>query len=83
MLDQYGRSVTHEDFPGRLQLTYFGYTFCPDICPTSLAVLAQAPRLLDYVEAERIQPIFVSVDPERDTREGLAEYVKYFHPSYR
>ena len=80
MLDQHGRSVTHEDFRGRLQLIYFGYTFCPDICPTSLAVLAQALRMLDDSDAEQIQPIFITVDPLRDTPEVLAEYVKYFHP---
>jgi protein SCO1/2 len=80
MLDQHGRSVTHEDFRGRLQLIYFGYTFCPDICPTSLAILAQALRLLDDSDAEQIQPIFITVDPLRDTPEVLAEYVKYFHP---
>ena len=80
MLDQYGRSVTHDDFHGRLQLIYFGYTFCPDICPTSLAVLAQALRMLDDADAEQIQPIFITVDPLRDTQEVLAGYVQYFHP---
>jgi len=79
MMDQYGRSVSHEDFRGRLQLIYFGYTFCPDICPTSLAVMAQALRMLGE-DAEQIQPIFITVDPQRDTPEILAEYVKYFHP---
>ena len=79
MMDQHGRSVSHEDFRGRLQLIYFGYTFCPDICPTSLAVMAQALRLLGE-EAEQVQPIFITVDPQRDTPALLAEYVKYFHP---
>lgn len=79
MMDQYGRSVSQEDFPGQLQLIYFGYTFCPDICPTSLAVMAQALRLLGD-DAEKIQPIFITVDPLRDTPELLAGYVSYFNP---
>lgn len=79
MQDQYGRLVSHEDFPGRLQLIYFGYTFCPDVCPTSLAVMARALTLLGD-QAEQVQPIFITVDPQRDTPELLREYVKYFHP---
>ncbi len=79
MMDQFGRSVSNDDFPGRLQLIFFGYTFCPDICPTSLAVMAQALNLLGE-DAEQIQPIFITVDPERDTPAVLAEYLAYFHP---
>jgi protein SCO1/2 len=60
-------------------LIYFGYTYCPDICPTSLAVMAQALSLLGD-DAEQIQPIFITVDPQRDTPELLAKYVAYFHP---
>ena len=79
MMDQFGRSVSNDDFPGRLQLINFGYTYCPDICPTSLAVMAQALSILGE-DAERIQPIFITVDPQRDTPALLAEYVAYFHP---
>lgn len=79
MMDQYGQSVSDQDFRGRLQLIYFGYTYCPDICPTSLAVMAQALSLLGD-DAEQIQPIFITVDPQRDTPELLAKYVAYFHP---
>ncbi len=79
MADQYGRSVSNRDFQGRLQLIYFGYTYCPDICPTSLAIMSQALKLLGE-DAEQIQPIFITVDPQRDTPELLAEYVAYFHP---
>ena len=79
MMDKYGRSVSQEDFRGQLQLIFFGYTFSPDICPTSLAVLSRALRLLGD-EAEQIQPIFITVDPQRDTPDRLGEYVKYFHP---
>lgn len=80
MSDSQGRLVTAEDFQGRLQVIYFGYTFCPDICPTSLAVLSQALRLLGDDAAADVQPIFITVDPARDKPELLAEYVKYFHP---
>jgi len=79
MMDQYGRSVSNHDFRGKLQLIYFGYTFCPDICPTSLAVMAQALSLIGE-DAEQVQPIFITVDPQRDTPELLAGYVTYFHP---
>ena len=79
MMDQFGRAVSSEDFRGKLQLIFFGYTFCPDICPTSLAVMAQALDMLGE-EAKDIQPIFITVDPQRDTPKHLAEYVRYFHP---
>lgn len=79
MADQYGRTHTVEDFAGQLQLIYFGYTYCPDICPTSLAVMARALKQLGP-EAEQIQPLFITVDPERDTPQKLAEYTAYFHP---
>lgn len=79
MRDQYGRAVSNEDFRGRLQLIYFGYTYCPDICPTSLAVMARALRLLGD-DAEQVQPIFITVDPERDTPALLKEYLAYFDP---
>jgi len=79
MMDQFGRSVSNESFRGKLQVIYFGYTYCPDICPTSLAVMAQALNLLGE-DADQIQPIFITVDPQRDTPALLAEYVAYFHP---
>lgn len=78
LMDQYGRSVSQEDFPGRLQLIYFGYTFCPDVCPTSLAVMSQALRLLGE-QADAVQPIFITVDPTRDTPDKLGEYAAYFN----
>ena len=69
-----------EDLRGRVVVLYFGYTFCPDICPTSLALLSLALEQLSPSELEQVQPLFVSVDPERDTPERLADYAKYFHP---
>ncbi len=79
LVDHNGIPVTNLDFPNRYQLIYFGYTFCPDICPTSLAVLAQALELLG-TKAEHIQPLFITVDPARDTKEVLRKYTQYFHP---
>lgn len=72
--------VALSDFSGKVVLLYFGYTYCPDICPTSLTVWQQALEMLTPAELARVQPLFVSVDPERDTVERLAEYVRFFHP---
>lgn len=68
------------DFRGKVVLLFFGYTHCPDICPTSLSVIAQALAALDESELKQVQVLFVSVDPERDTIEKLKEYAAYFHP---
>ena len=72
--------VSLSDFRGKMVLLYFGYTFCPDICPATLANVGQALRDLG-TKAEDIQVIMVSVDPERDSPAKLAEYVHQFHPS--
>ncbi|MEA3291647.1 MAG: SCO family protein [Pseudomonadota bacterium] len=66
------------DFRGRVVMLYFGYTACPDVCPTSIAYLGSALRGLSDDELARVQPLFVSVDPVRDTPEKLKEYVDYF-----
>ncbi len=73
--------VSLKDFRGKVVLLYFGYTKCPDVCPTSLSYLTQALNDLSAEELKRVQAIFVSVDPKRDTPEGLKEYVAYFHPN--
>ena len=75
---QDGREIASVDVPG-WRLVYFGYTHCPDICPISLQSMAQALDALGPI-GERITPVFVTVDPERDTPEVLAEYVSSFHP---
>ena len=72
--------VALEDFRGKVVLLYFGYTWCPDICPTNLAIIAYALKQLTPAEREQVQVLFVSVDPERDTPERLAEYAAYFDP---
>jgi len=73
-------AVALADFRGKVVLLYFGYTFCPDVCPTSLAALAQALSALAPGELEKVQGLFISVDPERDTMDVLKIYVPYFHP---
>ena len=68
-----------KDLRGKVVVLYFGYTQCPDICPTSLALLTQALSQMKEEELSGMQSIFVSVDPERDNTARLEEYVKYFH----
>jgi len=75
-----GRVITDQEYLGKYQFITFGYTHCPDVCPTTLAEMAQVLNRLGD-KAERIQPLFVTVDPERDTPQRLAQYVAYFHPS--
>jgi protein SCO1/2 len=69
------------DFRGKVVALFFGYTHCPDVCPTKLADLAQTLRLLGK-DAEKVQVLFVTLDPERDTRELLAQFVPAFHPAF-
>jgi cytochrome oxidase Cu insertion factor (SCO1/SenC/PrrC family) len=79
LIDQDGRLRTDTDFRGKLLLVFFGYTTCPDICPTELMQIGLA---IDKLGAggDEVQPLFISVDPERDTPAVLAPYVAQFHP---
>ena len=79
LVDHKGRSVTDKDFLGKFMLVYFGYTHCPDLCPIDLQVMIQAIEILGE-QGEKVQPIFVTVDPDRDTVEVMADYVGRFHP---
>lgn len=72
-----GSAVSNEDFRGRFQLITFGYTFCPDICPTTLVDMAETLKLLGE-DAQRVQAVFISVDPDRDTPQQLATYTDFF-----
>jgi protein SCO1/2 len=72
--------VSLADFRGKVVVLYFGYTYCPDVCPMSLALIAQGLSGLDDAALQKVQGIFVSVDPERDTPQRLAEYAPFFHP---
>lgn len=79
LTDHSGRRVTEADFRGKYMLILFGFTYCPDICPSGLQVMSAALTQLG-AKADRITPMFVSVDHERDTPAQMAEYVKSFHP---
>jgi protein SCO1/2 len=76
-----GRPRTLADFRGKVVVLFFGYTQCPDVCPTTLAELAEAMKRLGP-DAERVQVLFATVDPERDTPELLSRYVPAFNPSF-
>jgi protein SCO1/2 len=81
-LKQDDQPVKLSDFRGKLIVMYFGYASCPDVCPTTLAIIASALRELTPKELEKVQPIFISVDPQRDQGENLAAYASHFHPSF-
>lgn len=81
LLDPTGTERTLADWRGKVVLIFFGYTQCPDVCPTALSRAATVMELLGK-DAERVQVLFVTVDPERDTPEILAEYAPVFHPSF-
>jgi cytochrome oxidase Cu insertion factor (SCO1/SenC/PrrC family) len=76
-----GKTVRTEDLRGKYMLVSFGYTYCPDVCPTELQVISAALDELG-AKAKDIQPIFITIDPERDTVATLAQYMPSFHPSY-
>lgn len=79
LADPNGRRVALADFRGKLVLLYFGYATCPDVCPTDLGIIAQTLRDLGDA-GDQVQPVFVTLDPERDTPEVLREYAAAFHP---
>ena len=76
LVNQDGETVTDADFRGQAMLIYFGFTYCPDICPTSLQVMKAALDQLDPQAQARFQPLLISVDPERDTPDALAQYIR-------
>lgn len=82
LIDHNGRAVNLATFKGKLVVLFFGYTHCPDVCPTTLSDMAQAMRLMPPEAAAKVQVLFASVDPQRDTPEILKAYVPYFHPDF-
>lgn len=78
LVDQTGRDVTDADFRGRFMLVYFGFTNCPDVCPAALQVMAAALDKIGPAKAAKVAPIFITVDPERDTPQALREYLQSF-----
>jgi cytochrome oxidase Cu insertion factor (SCO1/SenC/PrrC family) len=81
LTDHAGRQRSDAEFRGRLMIVYFGYTFCPDVCPADLMAITQALDQLGDA-AGGIQPVFITIDPERDTTKVLGEYVAAFHKSF-
>ncbi len=83
LVDQHGRRVTDASFAGQYRLVYFGFSFCPDVCPVDLQIIGQGMRALeksDPAKAKRVTPIFITVDPARDTPPELAKLAANFHP---
>lgn len=74
-----GETVTEADFAGKVMVVYFGFTFCPDICPTELVAIADAVDLLPPAARAKVQPIFITIDPERDNPGAMRDYVSNFH----
>lgn len=83
LVDEQAREVTEQDFAGRWMLVYFGYTYCPDVCPTELGTMAAALDAMPQAAAEQVTPVFITIDPDRDTPNVLADYVQRFHPRLR
>lgn len=79
-MDHTGEPITDKDLLGKYALIYFGFTYCPDICPTTLLIVANVLDGLNEARASQLTPVFVSVDPARDTVEVMANYVSNFHP---
>jgi len=80
--DTSGKIRTMADYKGKVVVLFFGYTHCPDVCPTTMAELSQALQQLGPEDAKRVQVLFVTVDPERDTPQALREYVGAFDPRF-
>lgn len=74
--------IQKKDFEGKVLAIYFGYTFCPDVCPTTLSSLSQALKSMDKEKAKEVQALFISVDPDRDTLKNLKDYSQYFNPTF-
>lgn len=79
--DQHGNLRTMQDFKGKIVVVFFGFTQCPDVCPTSMTTMAEVKRLLGP-KGERLQVLFITVDPERDTLALLKEYMASFDPGF-
>jgi len=82
LVDHHGEPFTPERFKGRWSLVFFGFTYCPDVCPTTMAFLNEFVHSLEGTEAQDTQVVMVSVDPARDTVEKLSTYVPYFNPGF-
>jgi protein SCO1/2 len=81
LIDHTGKPRTLADFRGKVVVTFFGFTQCPDVCPSTMLSLAEAVKFLGE-DAKQVQVLFITVDPERDTKELLAQYVPAFNPDF-
>lgn len=81
LIDHHGNGVTDQDYRGKYMLIYFGYTYCPDVCPTELQIMADALDLLPKETLAQVVPLFITIDPKRDTVPIMAQYVAAFHPA--
>src|SRR4051812_31200556 len=81
MTDQSGNARSLADYKGKVVVVFFGYVQCPDVCPTTLSTLREVRERLG-ADGEKLQVVFITVDPERDTQEVLSQYVPAFHPSF-
>ena len=85
LVDQDGRAITEKAFAGKYRVMYFGYTYCPDVCPTTAQTIGAAMRLLDKSDpalSARVVPVFVTVDPDRDTPAVVKQFVSAFYPRF-
>lgn len=83
LVDETGRTVTQDSYAGKWRLMYFGFTYCPDVCPTDTAAMAAGLKAFEAkypARGAKVQPLFISFDPERDTPQALAEFTDNFHP---
>ena len=79
LVDTKGNTIRDTDFRGKLMLVYFGFTYCPDICPMGLQTISRALELLG-ADSKEVQPVFITIDPERDTIKQMADYLQHFNP---
>ncbi len=82
LLDQDGTTRTDADYKGKYMVVYFGYSFCPDICPAALYNMTQAFQEMSSKELKDLSPLFITIDPQRDTISNLKTYMQNFHPSF-
>jgi protein SCO1/2 len=85
LVDQDGKAITDKAFVGKYRIMYFGYTYCPDVCPTTAQTIGAAMRLLDKSDpavSARVVPVFVTVDPDRDTPAVVKQFVSAFYPRF-
>jgi protein SCO1/2 len=82
LIDHNAKSFTHQQLKGKWSVVFFGFTYCPDVCPTTMAALSQIANKLPPEIMKQLQFVFVSVDPERDTPERLAQYIPFYHADF-